>query len=261
MKVLVTGGAGNIGKHTVKRLVEEGYSVKALDLQREVSVENAEYVVCDITNIKNLKREMKGCDAVLHLAAYNLPWSASGEEIFRVNCYGTYCVFQAAALTGIKRVVVASSINALGFFFGCEYPTVHYLPIDEKHPRYTTDPYSFSKEILEEIAGYFWRREGISSVCIRMGGVMAKDPQPNPEIKQAVMKLIRLPKEEAKKKIKEYIATFFKSKTPPPSEDRTSFVSQTPSSITQSIVEGILHFWTALDIRAVSYTHLTLPTN
>jgi len=77
-------------------------------------------------------------------------------------------VFEAAAAEGIRRVVQASSINALGFYFGVKPFSLHYFPVDEAHPTYTTDSYSFSKQIVEEIADYYWRRERISSVSLRL---------------------------------------------------------------------------------------------
>ena len=64
-------------------------------------------------------------------------------------------------------MVSASSINALGNGFGVRPIPVHYFPIDEAHPGSTSDVYSFSKQVLEEIAAYFWRRESVSGACLR----------------------------------------------------------------------------------------------
>jgi nucleoside-diphosphate-sugar epimerase len=64
-------------------------------------------------------------------------------------------------------VVSASSINAVGYFYGAREFELSYLPVDEDHPSFTTDAYSFSKQVLEEIASYFWRRESISGVSLR----------------------------------------------------------------------------------------------
>jgi nucleoside-diphosphate-sugar epimerase len=101
------------------------------------------------------------------------PWKkrsvgGSPEEVFRVNGQGTFNVFQAAAEEGIRRVVQASSINATGQFYGVRPAPLNYLPMDEAHPVYSTDAYSFSKHIIEDIGSYFWRREGISSVAFRL---------------------------------------------------------------------------------------------
>ena len=68
----------------------------------------------------------------------------------------------------------ASSINAFGCFWGNTDITPRYLPIDEAHPTYTTDPYSFSKTVIEEIGDYYWRREGISSVALRLPAVWSQ---------------------------------------------------------------------------------------
>jgi nucleoside-diphosphate-sugar epimerase len=91
--------------------------------------------------------------------------------MFRVNCTGTFNVYRAAADEGIMRVVCASSINALGYYFGVVHFPLCYFPIDEAHPTFTSDPYSFSKQIMEETAAYFWRREGISGICMRLPAV------------------------------------------------------------------------------------------
>jgi nucleoside-diphosphate-sugar epimerase len=67
--------------------------------------------------------------------------------------------------------VQASSINALGCFYGLGDIKAEYFPIDEAHSTFTTDPYSFSKQVVEEIGEYYWRRAGISSVALRFPGV------------------------------------------------------------------------------------------
>lgn len=168
MKILVTGGLGTVGLPLVQRLLRNGHKVKVLDLQTEKSIEGAECIVCDIADFTTLREQMHGQDVVIHLAALPHPSSGPGQEIFRVNCSGTFNVYEAAAAEGIQRVVCASSINALGFSFGIKKFAVQYLPIDDAHPSFTTDPYSFSKQIVEEIGAYYWRREGISGICLRL---------------------------------------------------------------------------------------------
>ena len=68
-------------------------------------------------------------------------------------------------------VVHASSINAIGCAWNITEFSPQYLPIDEDHPMVTTDPYSLSKQHVEDIGAYFWRRDGISSVALRFPGV------------------------------------------------------------------------------------------
>ena len=171
MRVLVTGGTGNVGRAAVARLVRNGHTVRVIGRRTDATLDHAEYRSCDITDYHALCDQVKGMEAVVHLAAIRHPSLADGQEIFRVNCSGTFNVYRAAAEQGMHRVVTASSINALGYNFGTKSFPLRYFPVDEEHPSCTTDPYSFSKQILEEIAAYFWRREGISGICMRLPAV------------------------------------------------------------------------------------------
>ncbi|MBN1641426.1 MAG: NAD(P)-dependent oxidoreductase [Anaerolineae bacterium] len=171
MHVLVTGGMGDVGRAAVQRLVQHGHRVRVVGRTPGLHVDGAEYRACDVTDFGLLREQVRGVDAIVHLAAIRHPSMAPGQEIFRVNCTGTYNVYRAAADEGIARVVSASSINALGYYFGARDFPLRYLPIDEQHPTCTTDPYSFSKQVLEATAHYFWRREGISGVCLRLPAV------------------------------------------------------------------------------------------
>jgi nucleoside-diphosphate-sugar epimerase len=176
MKILVTGGTGSIGKFVTARLVKSGHEVRAADLKPVVNpVAGVEYVKCDITVYDQVCDAVRGMEGIAHLAAYPNPSLAPGPEIFRVNCWGTYNIFEAAAREGIRRVAQASSINALGNGYGVHSIPLKYFPIDEEHPIYTSDPYSFSKETVESIAAYYWRREGVVSTSLRMPFVAVFD--------------------------------------------------------------------------------------
>jgi nucleoside-diphosphate-sugar epimerase len=167
MKVLVTGGAGHVGKATTERLVRQGWDVRVIGLESGVEMPGAEFATCDILNYDDLRQQMRGCQAVVHLAAFASPRVAPGHTLFQTNVSGTFNVFEAAAAEGIRRVVQASSINALGCAWSITDITPRYFPIDEEHPSMTNDPYSFSKQLVEDIARYYWRRDGISSASMR----------------------------------------------------------------------------------------------
>ena len=179
-RVLVTGGIGLVGSAVVARLLDSGYSVSIIDrLSAEELPEaasallaRAEYAACDINDIDALRPQMVGCQQVVHMAALASPVVGRPEEVFHVNADGTFKVFQAAAEAGIRRVVQASSINALGLYYGVRTTDPLYFPVDEQHPHLGSDAYSFSKWVVEEIGEYFWRREGISSVALRFPGVI-----------------------------------------------------------------------------------------
>ena len=171
MKVLITGGTGRIGKITVARFLRSGHNVRVLDMTEEADIDGAEYVACDIRDFEATREAVRGCDAIVHLAAIAAPMRVSGHKIFDINVAGTFNVFEAAAAEGIGRIAHASSINAFGCFWGTVDIRPDYLPIDEAHPTYTTDAYSFSKQMVEEIGDYYWRRDGIASTAFRFPGV------------------------------------------------------------------------------------------
>ena len=177
MRVLVTGGTGAVGRMAVARLVEHGHDVTVIGRRAGMEIDGAAYRQCDIGNFACITECVQGMEGIVHLAAIPNPSKGTSEEIFHANCTGTFNVYQAAANAGIKRIISASSINAFGFNFGIKRFPLRYFPMDEEHPSFTTDPYSFSKQVMEEIGAYFWRREGISSLFLRLPGVYELTPE------------------------------------------------------------------------------------
>jgi dTDP-4-dehydrorhamnose reductase len=168
MKILVTGGLGRVGAAVLARLTRAGHELLVIGRSARPERPGMRYAQCDITRMDQLAPALQGMDAVVHLAAIPGPGGQALEEIFRVNCCGTFNVFEAAARAGIRRVVAASSINAFGFNFGIKPFPIASLPIDERSPSFTTDGYSFSKQVTERIAEYAFRRDSITSVCLRV---------------------------------------------------------------------------------------------
>jgi thioester reductase-like protein len=175
VRILVTGGAGRVGKMVVSRLAGQGYDVHVIDSKPDAELPGATYAQCDILNFDSVREQIKGCDKVVHLAAIPSPISFPAATVFQVGVAGTFNVFEAAAQEGIKRVAHASSINALGCAWNIDDMNIRYFPIDEKHPTRTTDPYSLSKQLVEDIGDYYWRRDGISSMAFRLPAVWVND--------------------------------------------------------------------------------------
>lgn len=176
MNILVTGGLGGVGRAVVQRLLLHNHIVRSLDRSTENPIAGAECIAGDLTNFDAVRESVRGMDAVIHLAALTHPAAGSTPDIFHINVTGTFNVYEAAAQEGIQRVVSASSINALGFNYGVRSFPIRHLPMDEAHPSFTTDVYSFSKQTVEEIAAYFWRRDGISGVQLRLPFVYSSMP-------------------------------------------------------------------------------------
>ncbi len=171
MKVLVTGGAGRIGRHVVDELLRRDHTPTIADIAENVQIDGAEYIPLDCAQFDQVRKAVEGHEAVIHLAAVVSPTRDTSERIFQINCGGTYNIYQACAEKGIPRISVASSINALGMRYGIKEVPIRYFPLDEKHPVLCSDPYSFSKKITEEIGAFFWEKDCLSSVSIRIPAV------------------------------------------------------------------------------------------
>ncbi len=254
MKILVTGGTGNVGRAAVTRLVKHGHEVRVIGRRAGIVIEGADYRTCDITDYDGLCQQMEGMEAVVHLAAIPHPALAPGQEIFRINCAGAFNVYQAAASKGIKRVVSASSINALGYNFGIKEFPILYFPMDEEHPVYTTDAYSFSKQIVEEIAAYFRRREGISGVCLRLPWVYeaTEDVQPRmrgfiSHLRSAWEGLLALPDAERQGRVRQIIVRFQAMRAERASEK--PFSRQRWDAPDALHIMGRSNFWATIDAR------------
>ena len=172
MRILLTGGTGNVGPAVIEHLAGLGHDVLTVGRRDSMDVPAGAYRKADINDYDALLGAMRDRDAVVHLAALAVPVGRPGRDVFRVNDLGTFNVFEAAAECGITRIVGASSINAFGYFFGDRSFPLRYLPIDEEHPMLATDAYSFSKQVMESIGRYFWERDGISSVMLRLPSVL-----------------------------------------------------------------------------------------
>jgi nucleoside-diphosphate-sugar epimerase len=172
MKVLVTGGAGRVGLPIVAQLVAAGHDVTAAGRSEGKVVPDARYESLDVTDADAVRALVGEHERVIHLAAIPCPGRSPDAELMHINVQGTYCVLEACAACGVDHVSIASSINALGQKFGRQPWPVAYLPIDEDHPRLATDAYSLSKQMTEEVARYFWERDRLSSICLRIPGVL-----------------------------------------------------------------------------------------
>ena len=167
MRVLVTGGNGNIGKFVVSELLGKGHEVRIFDI-KEMESSSVEFIKGSVTEPKEIESAMEGIDAVIHLAAIpsmmpNIP----AVEYMNVNVTGTFNVLEASAKSGVGKVAIASSDSALGFVFGTNVFFPDYFPIDENHPLKPQDPYGLSKALKEELCKRATRRYGIKTICLR----------------------------------------------------------------------------------------------
>jgi nucleoside-diphosphate-sugar epimerase len=177
MRIAITGGSGGMGRALIPYLIQEGHSVVSLDRSLPQAVyppsnDQARYTVADMRDFGQLVAAFQGCEAVIHLAAHATPLAAPDPVVYADNTIGSYNALSAAAVLGIQRVCLASSINAIGGVFS-RWPRYDYFPVDEQHPTYAEDPYALSKWVLEQQADAFARRhDGMSIASLRFHWLM-----------------------------------------------------------------------------------------
>ena len=174
MRIAVTGGSGKLGRHVVRRLVEDGHQVLNLD---RAGTRSPGLVVVDLRNygqvldvLLGLDDRHEGFDAVVHLGAVPAPGIIPDAATFENNMLSTYNVFQAARRAGIKKVVYASSETVLGLPFDVDPP---YIPVDEEYPARPESTYSLVKHLEEQMAVELTRWDPeLSIVGLRFSNVM-----------------------------------------------------------------------------------------
>ena len=166
MKVFVTGGAGYIGSHTVRLLIEKGHNVliyDSLEHGHKKAILGAPLVVGKISDRKMLHEALTSFrpDAVIHFAAY----IAMGESVenpskyFQNNVAQALLLFDEMVATKINHVVFSSSAGVYG--------NPVRVPIKEDDPKLPTNPYGETKLMVEKILQWYEKAYGLTSMSIR----------------------------------------------------------------------------------------------
>jgi dTDP-glucose 4,6-dehydratase len=173
VKILVTGADGFIGSHLTETLVRQGHDVRAFVLYNSFNSRgwlddasadvqgNFEPFAGDIRDPHGVRTAMKGCDAVLHLAALiAIPYSYHSPDTYvDTNVKGTLNIVQAARDLGVGKVVHTSTSEVYG--------TARFVPITEDHPLQGQSPYSASKIGADQIALSFFASFGTPVTVLR----------------------------------------------------------------------------------------------
>jgi nucleoside-diphosphate-sugar epimerase len=194
-RICVTGASGQAGRAVVRELREHGYDVVATDIAVTKDDLYEGMLRADLTDygqaletlqgpeatwwpvaagvprgVRELVEELRGTDAVVHLANIPAPQIATPAATFNANVAMNFNVFMAAARLGLSRVVWASSETTLGLPF--EVPP-RYAPVDEDHYPLPTTTYALSKVVSETIAAHIAQWSGIPFVALRFSNIMA----------------------------------------------------------------------------------------
>lgn len=166
-RVLVTGAAGRIGSVAVRHLTDLGARVTALSIVEDPDLKADRVVIGDTRSEEDVADALAEVDLVVHLAALAHPTAGSPYEVYSTNVVSTFNVLAQAGAAGIRRAVVASSINAYGVPMNPHGVFPAYYPLDENIPTDVADWYSLSKQNDENTARMAWRRWGIDVVSFR----------------------------------------------------------------------------------------------
>jgi UDP-glucose 4-epimerase len=181
MQIAVTGSSGRIGRAVTTMALADGHQVVAIDRlppNAEAAPPHLTFVQADIAEYTEVEQALRGCEAVIHLAAIPGPFGDPDHVVHDNNVVGSYHVLRAAAGLGIRRICQASSINAIGASFS-RWPRYDYFPLDEQHPTYNEDPYSLSKWICEQQADSLARfYDALTIASLRFHWVVPERPVP-----------------------------------------------------------------------------------
>ncbi len=175
-RILVTGGAGFVGRNLVKRLLREKARVTVLDdlftgRRENLPDEGCEFVkgsVCDTAIVENL---VGAHDLIFHLAARNIVVSTRNpREDFETNIGGTLNVLLAARAAGGRRVVYTSSTSVYG--------NPRYLPINEDDPLSLLTPYAVSKLAGENYCMAFYESYDLPTTAVRYSNIFGPGQDP-----------------------------------------------------------------------------------
>jgi len=164
-RLLITGAAGNLGVVLRTGLAPLATTLRLSDrAEMGAAAAHEELVPCELGDFDAVMALVEGCDAVVHFGAAPVerPW----EEILDSSIKGGYNVYEAARRHGIKRIVYASSIHAVGYVRreeGADTDTEH-------RP---DGLYGVSKCFVEDLAKLYFQKFGIESACLRINSCFA----------------------------------------------------------------------------------------
>jgi len=185
-RILFTGGTGKAGRHALPWLLDQGYEILNVDLQR-FEHPRINTLIADITDSGQMFNAMTThfgfegygagrppgpVDAVVHFAAIPRVLIAPDNETYRVNVMGTYNVIEAAMKLGVRKVIIASSETTYGVCFAEGDKDFHAFPLEEDYDIDPMDSYGLSKLVNEKTARAFAMRYGADIFALRIGNVI-----------------------------------------------------------------------------------------
>jgi uronate dehydrogenase len=166
-RILITGAAGRLGTLLRTGLAPLADKIRLAARQSFGDLAaNEEEAIFDLADMEATLAATQGCDAIVHFGGASLesPW----ETILDANIRGSYHIYEGARKHGVKRVVYASSVHAIGY-----HELEAQIGVDA--PVRPDSLYGVSKNFVESLSRLYWDKFGIESVCLR---IFSSFPEP-----------------------------------------------------------------------------------
>ena len=185
MKVLITGASGRLGRFVIRELAGKHKLVLTSRKQPPAEFSSFPWIQANLNCFEDCQRVVAEVEAIQHLAAQPEPTDHPDlrrglaqrgipfDATFKTNLLGTYYLLHAAVEAGVKTFVMTGSNCAFGHGFRISKTpfAIQSLPIDENHPCYPEDSYSFSKGAGEGLLAAYSRAYGIRTYVTRPAGI------------------------------------------------------------------------------------------
>ncbi len=160
-KLVLTGAAGRLGSYLREPMSKLADQLVSSDIAEDIGAlyPGEAYVRADLRKYGEIHRLLDGADMVVHFGAYGD--EAPFDTILGPNIIGAYNVWEAAYKNGLRRVVYASSIHAVGM-----HPKTDFIGTDARHRPDTY--YGLAKCFAEDLASLYWDKRGLEAVCLRI---------------------------------------------------------------------------------------------
>jgi uronate dehydrogenase len=158
--ILLTGAAGRLGTHLRRGLAPLARRLRVSDRVEIADLQpNEEAAVCDLADADAVLKMTEGVDAIVHFGG--APLETKWETILNSSIRGSYNIYEGARRHGVKRVVYASSVHAIGYHRIEDH-------IDTNAPHRPDSLYGVSKCFVEDLSRLYWDKFGIETVCCRI---------------------------------------------------------------------------------------------
>lgn len=160
-KIVLTGAAGRLGGYLRKPLAAKCETLVSTDIAplTDPLIKGESFVQADLADYAKMSEIIKGADMVVHFGGH--PDEKRFEDILHANIIGCYNIWQAAHEAGVRRIVYASSIHAVGL-----HPKTTAINIHTPHR--PDSYYGLAKCFAEDMAKLYWDKKGLEAVCLRI---------------------------------------------------------------------------------------------